>query len=134
MAQIIRTGGRPATHVHLVRNNADNGIEAFISSAGVALSIIGRLSPDRQGVLSSGDYDRLECFTYRNVEGEELAREAEALFTENGVHVRREVKGVVSDNPEGTGKYVHFKFDDSIFSAQVIMGFEKLNEKYPVVY
>lgn len=129
-----RTGTIPVTHVHLAKNNDSNGLEAFVSSSGVELSISGHTGRDRHGVLSGGNFERIQHYNYRDVLEDQLTQEAVAAFQHANIPTQVEKQFVSSEYPGATGDYFHLTFDKNAELEQVVRLLEQLHDKNPQAY
>ena len=124
----------PVTHVHLAKNNDGNGLEAFVSSAGVELSISGHTGRDRPGLLSGGNFERLQHYNYGSVLEDQLTQEAVAEFQRVSIVPKVEKKFVSSEYPGASGDYHHLLFDQNAKLEEVTRVLERLHDKYPQAY
>ncbi len=124
----------PVTHVHLAKNNGSNGLEAFVSSAGVELSISEHTGRNRLGVLSAGNFERLQHYNYRDISEEQLTKEVVAAFQHANIHPQVRKESVFSEYPGASGDYYHLTFDQNAKLEETAKLLEQLHDKYPQAY
>ncbi|HLG24078.1 MAG TPA: hypothetical protein VI564_04075 [Candidatus Nanoarchaeia archaeon] len=129
-----RTRTIPVTHAHLVKNNDTSGLEAFVSSAGVELSISGHTGPESEGVIGSGNYERINHYNFKGIEEATIIQKLGSLSPEYGVPRPASEYKYISSKYGASGNYYRVVFDLGAKQEQVEAVFERLNELYPKAY